>query len=565
MKPIKLFIFLAMATALLSSCGSSSSSDAFEGCDYIPVQIDEDGKWGMIDKDGKALFSDEFKSEPTVAINGLFSVKEGDSYALYKAEKKPVLVPGCDDLLSVGVYREGVIPVTHPKGRIMLIDDAGKEKATLNPIGGKEIIASGVGFVDGLLNITTEEDLMGMVDKSGKVVIEPKFSDLGVFSEGLAYAEKIINDETTRMYINKKGAEVFRVKKNIQLIDANFTNGLIPAKDDDGRCGFINKKGEFNKTGSKVSHIGEYNNKYFAFMNDEGLWGLMDMESNVMIRAKYGMLSFLSNGNFVVKDDNDYLVLNEKGDKIIEISDYSYLMLSPMNGSFAFIGCSGNRTSYYTLLDLEGKPVTKEEFHNIGSDISKNRYINTDYFNVDAVVQNSLATLTNEGFGKFRLGQPATALNLESADQYLYSYSYTDENLSFKGWRFEGELRISTSESIATREYDSFYNSTAVFNPEAKISEMQLVVSTNLNCWNDVKVQLIAGIEAKGYKLIDSGDEWANFKGKDCELRLNSDYHGFVITISKVQETEMVVDIITAVENEPLDQDSVLVVAVPAY
>ena len=42
------------------------------------------------------------------------------------------------------------------------------------------------------------EDKQGFIDKTGKVVIEPKFDDLGWFSEGLAPA-MIANEPTSEL------------------------------------------------------------------------------------------------------------------------------------------------------------------------------------------------------------------------------------------------------------------------------------------------------------------------------------------------------------------------------
>lgn len=101
---------LATLVGLLCSCGSSSS-DGIEGSvDYIPVQLREGKSWSFIDSKGKLYAEDEFKNQPTCVVNGMFSVEEGNSYSLYNIKdlKNEVL----SGLVSVGVYNEGVIPVT---------------------------------------------------------------------------------------------------------------------------------------------------------------------------------------------------------------------------------------------------------------------------------------------------------------------------------------------------------------------------------------------------------------------------------------------------------------------
>lgn len=39
---------------------------------HMPVQVDEDGKWGLISRDGTVVLEDEFISEPSPVINNIF-------------------------------------------------------------------------------------------------------------------------------------------------------------------------------------------------------------------------------------------------------------------------------------------------------------------------------------------------------------------------------------------------------------------------------------------------------------------------------------------------------------
>lgn len=141
MKPLKTSIgLIALAmSAGLASCGGSSGpiENAIE---YFPFQLESDGKWGMIDKDGEVLFSEEFKSEPSPVIDGVFFVREGDGYTLYKASDKPKPINGCEKLLSVGIMTDGIVPISRENERITIINKSGETVAVLNPVAGKEIV-----------------------------------------------------------------------------------------------------------------------------------------------------------------------------------------------------------------------------------------------------------------------------------------------------------------------------------------------------------------------------------------------------------------------------------------
>lgn len=482
----------------------------------------------MIEGNGKMLFADEFKNEPSLVINGLFSVREGNAYALYKASAKPTLIPGCENLEYVGVYKDGVIPVTRPKERISIIDNNGNIKGTLNPVGGKEIVTCSPFFSEGLLVIRDENGKMGYADKSGRIVIEPSFISAYNFSEGLALVEKDINEESVKLAIDKSGKEIFRVKKGYYIPNQEFKHGLLPAKDDNGRWGFISKKGEFTKLDSKVNAIGDYNNDYFAFLSDDRLWGLKDINGEVLIRAKYGSLDFLPDGNFFVKDDKDYLVLDKNGDKKIVIEDYSYVN-AIQNGKFFYIGKDG---AHYVLLDNNGKAIGKEEFVDMSYSLSAGPYdVQTDYFNADAIIQSLIGQLSDGGYDKYRVGMPVSELNISDYSPYTYTYQYEDEDLNKSGWRYNVYFRVTTDYSIAKRETDSYYNYRIVRNDDAKVNGIAIMVESQVECWNDVKDSLISGIQAKGYKLIENNDNSVEFSGKDCTLELSNSYGGERIII----------------------------------
>lgn len=521
MKVTNFFAIAAVACGFLTSCGSSSNPVA-DSVEYIPVQLDNDGKWGMIGADGKMLFSDEFTNQPTMVVNGVFSVKEGETYSLYEASDKPTKpINGCDDLYAVGTMMDGVIPATHVNGRITFLDKSGKTVGTLNPVAGKEIVSCSSAISDGLFLIETEVDSLcyGYADKTGKIVIEPKYAFATSFSEGLALVGKFVKGEESVVIIDKKGAEVARLKKDIKPTSFQFVDGLISAKDDDNRCGFINKKGEFTKVSSKAKRIGEYNKEYFAFLSDDNQWGLMNMEGEVLIRAKYGELSFLPDGNFFVKDDDVYLILDKNGDKVTTYSDYDALVNLKIGG-FAFLAKDG---SHYQLLDKGGKPICKDEFYGIGFNTATSNFVHTDYFNADAIVQAVLSNLTKDGFGKYRLNESVASMNITDPGHYTYSTTFYDNDLVPNGWRYSTSFHVNTNEYIAKNEYNSFYYSEPVLNKDAKISSMELEINAERECWKSVKAPLIAGIEAKGFKIEEQGDTWVTFKGdKNIKLGIRS-------------------------------------------
>lgn len=102
--------------------------------------------------------------------------------------------------------------------------------------------------MDGLARVVVrnskDERLQGFIDKTGNMVIEPRFFLGGDFSEGLANVSEGDMDNALWGYIDKTGAWV--IKPQFQgLLGANpFSEGLAAVKKD-GKFGYIDKSGKW--------------------------------------------------------------------------------------------------------------------------------------------------------------------------------------------------------------------------------------------------------------------------------------------------------------------------------
>ena len=94
-------------------------------------------------------------------------------------------------------------------------------------------------FNEGLCCLTfMEEGQYGCIDTEGRVVIEPIYDFLGIFSEGLTYFRR--GDQ--RGYLNTRGEVVIEVDFDAYL--GGFYNGLSQIESEQGLYGYINAKGE---------------------------------------------------------------------------------------------------------------------------------------------------------------------------------------------------------------------------------------------------------------------------------------------------------------------------------
>lgn len=361
MKHSVLFSCLAGTALLLTSCGGGNKIEV-EG---IPVQLSDKGNWGMITPDGDVIFESEFKEQPTVVVNGMFSVKAGDdNYALYNIDdpKKEV----ASGFTGIGCFAfEKVAPAVKKDKPISIIDKKGEEVASL----GESYCEANEYFSDGLLvvgmSVTEKIDgnettttKYGAVNKEGEEKITAKYASLTDFVDGVATAS-VSNDkgETTWYVVNKDGEET-AINKATDI--TAFKDGValmtVTPKDGKSEYYFINKKGEelFKVSGEGVD---SWNKDYFVFKEGTS-YGLkkLNEDQEKLINAKYKSIQILDNGNLLVKEGDECTIVNKEGEKVGD--KFSYKTAICLDEGDHFLVNEGDN---YILVDKNGQPVDKKQ------------------------------------------------------------------------------------------------------------------------------------------------------------------------------------------------------------
>lgn len=318
-------LLCAAVAALLSSCKKEPRAEC------LPYQEKEDGRWGLVKTDGEVLFADEFKEQPTVAMNDRFMVKNKEGlWEIYTAEKKPRKVGG--EYVTAGLFYEDVAPVAERGKPIDFIDKDGNVKFTLDKVNGKRVQRVS-NFQEGLAIFETDS-LYGCIDTEGNVVIEPEYCQLSSCRDGkLAGVHKkykrYVDDNKPELFrytiLDNKGKELSSFKGDrFASIGGYFIDGLMTAsekRDDEEIWGLIDEKGEWVvKPSSRVKGIGWVKEGLFTFY-DGDKWGLMNTKGENVIRAKYDFLYFVADDRLAAVDrsadeDAPYYLLDTEGNKI---------------------------------------------------------------------------------------------------------------------------------------------------------------------------------------------------------------------------------------------------------
>lgn len=566
----KLIIYCGLfisALAMMTSCGKSSNGSEIVGApDYIPFKFESDGQYGLLGKDGKPLFAEEFDNKIGAAFEGIFHVEnENGTYSLYKAQQKPELVPGCEDLVDYGAMSEGLIPIVKKDSRISFVDKEGKEKFVLKPHNGKEITKVWM-FYEGRAKIQTEDGKFGFIDKNGKVVVEPKYEEATHFVDGVAFVVKDLNQEEINVIkIDKSGKET-KLSKNIapycfddfvtgedyffQTFNLNNICLKLDNDSDETKSVLIDDDGKITKTfPKKVEFVTDLQKDNYIFRDNEDKYGLNNSKDETIIRAKYEFMQRLSNGNFLVEKSNDkFDIINEKDEPVKSFGDdYRRMIYYP---EFGLILAKTGKDKY-ELLDVDGNKVSQDEFIIRESALvsnSKNYAATSDYFNADELAQKIVSVLTAKGMGKLSIGQTFAIGNPENYTTYQRSLSDFD--------REEAGININIlpqkgdiGATIVATDYIVNYNdqNKMQFNPEAKIAQIVLVIELrDIKSSCEVTKSIIKNLKAKGHKeLVSSEYFYMSYKDNITFLIGIQEDSIFIVTEKKEKPSEAVIKEIT--------------------
>lgn len=531
MKKLKLICGLFIsAMVMMTSCGGGSNERQIATApDYIPFQANEDGNYGLLGKDGKVLFADEFANNISAAYGGIFVQNNENGLSLYKAQEKPVAIKGCEELFDAGVMQEGLMPITKKNERISFIDDDGKVKFTLNPYNGKEIVSVGF-FSNGLAKFELEDGMEGYIDKKGKVVIEPKFNTVYDFQDGVAF---VFDKDGKYLMIDKSGKTIKELKgitpfskyhsgsnSLFPLYTTQWIDGKMLCYDDETeRVVAIDKKGEIVKKYPNGIMVVEFIGDNYIYINkSEGTWGLNNSKDEEIIRPKYYKLQAIDGNTFLAEKSNrEIVIINKDAEVIKELDDYKSAVY--YNGViYGLVGYSK-----YELLDTEGNLLSKDEYkisYLSSLWLPCEETCSSDYFNPEELAKKIASNIKDNGIGKFVVG---AEFNVGEPDNYsantsvikITDFAKAGLDLNINARKGDITFVVKTGElpAVIYEHDETTYSSYKAFNSDAKISVVNLFTSINanqsrkenLNTAIQISKTIVAELKAKGWAPIAEG------------------------------------------------------------
>lgn len=269
--------------------------------DLIPDQ-NKKGKWGFVDENGKKAVDYKY-DEANNFVNGLALVRKGDNFGMIDPNGKEIIPIKYDLIEKHNSY-------------IFRVAAGGKHK-------------------DGVLM----DEKYGFINDAGKVLLNPEYDEIGIFSDGLAYIKKA----DKYGYINDQ-------------IDV-----VIPCK--------YNAIGAYNKQGYVWACEGAGFEKGSTTKFSGGKYGIFDREGKELVPVKYKTVGVFVPYEYHPK--KEYLDKLGQHVRTITVESGSHHLLrkntmprsvfSKLNeNAHGFYASNNSESNKNSVISLDGEIIQKE-------------------------------------------------------------------------------------------------------------------------------------------------------------------------------------------------------------
>jgi len=360
---LKTLILSIVLLPLLAACGDKSETR------YIAVKKGSDKSWSIIDtEDGTVIADNEFANRPSPIVDGVFYVKnKKDKYEFYNIDD--INNPFSDSYISATYFNDGRAIVCKEKDKeFILIDKNGEEVASLS----KKIKKAGA-FENGMAIVVNEDGKRGFINTDGEIIIKMDYDIAEPYSkDGYAIVGKKDGNVTNYSLIDKDGEKQFSFKDDKYVPKGEFINGSIAVEKGDNIV-YLNKDGE------NILKVGDNKSGAYGMYNDmtifakDGEYGVKDDNGEIILKAKYGTVVPIKNGNFVVEKDDKWMILDKEGEQLTE-DDYAEIEIINKDRYLVRNKAGGKQV----LIDAEGKEISDESFAEVYYEKNPTNFISRD-------------------------------------------------------------------------------------------------------------------------------------------------------------------------------------------
>lgn len=199
----------------------------------------------------------------------------------------------------------------------------------------------------------------GFRDRSGKVVIEPRFAYVRLFSEGLAFA--VTRDGSRVGYIDRRGNYQLTIKRGIlNIMSGDFSDGLAPAGPNHDAMGYLNKEGEY-----VVPPVYEWSRAYsedYGVAKQGARWFVFDRNGEAVLEVECETLFSFHDGLALIRGEKNGFI-DLQGELVIDFAELGISEYGEFGNGLAPVMKDGK----YGFIDTAGKLVIPAVYETVGN------------------------------------------------------------------------------------------------------------------------------------------------------------------------------------------------------
>lgn len=335
------------------------------------LKVEKDGKYGLIDLNGKELVACEYEEITAVkGIKNALKTKKDGKQGVITDDGKVLLKPQYNEIEALGKDNKSGFIIQAETGKYGIVDYSANSilstnydeiskiygndyyvvkknnKQILVKKGDEEVLTSGFNEIKQVLKtsegqvIFTINNLYGVMKTTGEVLIEPTYEELKEAKSGILIAK--LNGKYAIMDINKnnktdyKYTDIFYNEKadiytatdetlNNEILDNTFTvrqTGIVTDEDDEKGYIKIKQGDEYKFYNFKFEEKAEkdiYSSNTLYISKNEGKYGFVDKEGKVVVDYTYDDVTEQNAYGYAgIKKDGKWGVIDEKGNVIQE-------------------------------------------------------------------------------------------------------------------------------------------------------------------------------------------------------------------------------------------------------
>lgn len=341
-------------------------SDAVPEISYLPGKVVWSDSWLMVDEHGDAHKAIGGAVSVSAVVNDCFSaVNTDDKVSVYRFRGDGSCQEVLSGLRGCGFMTNGLIPLITGDGCVAVADGFGRVRLRLPAIGGRRIMHCSSVMVNGLLWVSDSRGLWGAVDMQGNMVVDFRYGAEPQYCNGYALGIEPQGGESFSFsIIDSRGEVCYKFPDGIYPLNYSIKGGMIACEDSHGGKYLITLSGTLMPLPSIVAEIKDYTANYVIFSDSNGMWGIMTIGGEIILRPKYSSLSFGVGDELLASNSQKYFLVDYSGYRLADFDGFDEVVYigganEAVNSPFCYLARDG---ALWTLFDRKGRRVGNDDY-----------------------------------------------------------------------------------------------------------------------------------------------------------------------------------------------------------